>query len=610
MRNTKSAITSLSLMVASMLLLAAFQVFWLRKEYNEQKSLLQKETDILFKNTIQALEDSVIQKKITFPMRKAFALDSQAGKPNKAAIDRKVTFRYTHESSPPTPIVYLDKKARDEKNERAEVFNLFYIQTAARMARSLGLDTTLSKSKLHEVLRKTRPEDIRAIKMNSVGNLDITKLTVADTTPQGKSEIIIVKSHQPPDTLQRMLGRMAKVVMYNRPNRDSVLSFTPLAKGTNNLKISVIERNEKAPLRPKNKAAIKPIENQFIIRLDHDSLKIQDIKRAYVRQIQKSKIDLPFQVVRLSTKALVEKQESTLPKNTNEQVLATSAVPTTIPFGSTYTAVFSDYEGFLLKKILPQSLFSFFLLAITGLAFGAIYQNLRQQRRLTELKNDFISNVTHELKTPIATVSVAIEALQNFGVSQNPEQTKEYLEISKSELNRLTLLVDKVLKMTTFEQHGLTLSPETVDWAVLIQLVLNSMKLQFEKYGAKVDFNQIGHSFQLSADKIHLTNVVYNLLDNALKYTEAQPRISLLLKETDADIRLSVRDNGIGIPVEFQGKIFDKFFRVPTGDTHDVKGYGLGLSYVSSVVKQHHGRIEVESEVGKGSSFTIIIPKP
>ncbi len=610
MRNTKSAITSLSLMVASMFLLAAFQVFWLRKEYNEQKSLLQKEADILFKNTIQALEDSVIQKKITFPMRKAFASDSPAGKTNKVAIDRKFTFRYTHESSPPTPIVYSDKKAPDGKNERAEAFNLFYIQTAARMAQSLGVDTTLSKSKLQDVLRKTRPEDIRAIKMNSVGNLDITKLTVADTTPQGKSEIIIVKSHQPSDTLQRMLGRMAKVVMYNRPNRDSVLSFTPLSEGNNNLRISVIERSEKAPLRRKNKANNKPVENQFIIRLGHDSLKIQDIKRAYVRQIQKSKIGLPFQVVRQSTKPLVEKQEIALSKNTNEQVLATSAVQTTIAFGSTYTAVFSGYEGFLLKKILPQSLFSFFLLTITGLAFGVIYQNLRRQRRLTELKNDFISNVTHELKTPIATVSVAIEALQNFGVSQNPEQTKEYLEISKSELNRLTLLVDKVLKMATFEQQGLTLSLQTVDWAETVQLVLNSMKLQFEKYAAKVDFDKKGHSFLLSADKIHLTNVVYNLLDNALKYTETRPQISLFLQETDAELRLSVKDNGIGIQSEFLSRIFDKFFRVPTGDTHDVKGYGLGLSYVSSVVKQHQGRIEVESEVGKGSIFTIIIPKP
>lgn len=598
-------------MVAGMLLLAAFQVFWLRKEYNEQKSLLQKEADILFKNTIQALEDSVIQKKISLPMRKAFALDSQATASKVTSGNRNVTFRYTHNITPPEPppgAINPEKSAK--RTARSEALDLFFIQTAARMSQLSGVDTTLSKGKLHDVLRKTNPEDIRAIKVNSIGNLDITKLTVADTTPQGKSEIIIVKSHQPSDTLQRMLGRMAKVVMFNRPNRDSILSFTPLSgENNNNIRISVIERTEKRDVLTQKKPKAKAVENQFIIRLGNDSLKIQDIRRAYVRQIRKSKIDLPFQVVRQQVKPSSEKQEAKPPAESNQSTLSTSAIATTIPFGSTYSAVFSDYHGFLLKKILPQSLFSFFLLTIMGLAFGTIYHNLRQQHRLTELKNDFISNVTHELKTPIATVSVAIEALQNFGVSQNPEQTKEYLEISKSELNRLTLLVDKVLKMATFEQQGLTLSPEIFDWSETIRLVLNSMRLQFEKYGATVHFEKTGKTFMLSADKIHLTNVVYNLLDNALKYSEAQPQISLLLKETETDIRLSVRDNGIGIPSEFQGKIFDKFFRVPTGNTHDVKGYGLGLSYVSSVIKQHQGRIEVESEVGKGSIFTIIIPK-
>lgn len=596
-------------MVVSMLLLAAFQVFWLRKEYNEQKSLLQKEADILFKNTIQALEDSVIQKKITRPMWKAFALDSQATASKVNSGNRNVTFRYTHNitpSEPPPRAINPEKSAK--RTARSEALDLFFIQTAARIAR---IDTTLPpQSKFHEVMRKINPDEIRSVNRNSIGNLDITKLTVADTSPQGKSEIIIVKSHQPSDTLQRMLGRMAKVVMFNRPNRDSILSFTPLSGENNKIRISVIERTEKRDVSTQKKPKIQAAENQFIIRLGNDSLKIQDIQRAYVRQIQKSKIDLPFQVIRQAVKPVPEKQEVKSPIESSQSTLSTSAIATTIPFGSTYSAVFSDYHGFLLKKILPQSLFSFFLLTIIGLAFGTIYQNLRRQHRLTELKNDFISNVTHELKTPIATVSVAIEALQNFGVSQNPEQTKEYLEISKSELNRLTLLVDKVLKMATFEQQGLTLSPETVDWAEIVQLVLNSMKLQFEKYGATVHFEKTGETFMLSADKIHLTNVVYNLLDNALKYTEAQPQISLRLKETEADIRLSVSDNGIGIPSEFQGKIFDKFFRVPTGNTHDVKGYGLGLSYVSSVIKQHHGRIEVQSEVEKGSIFTIIIPKP
>ncbi len=595
-------------MVASMLLLAAFQVFWLRKEYNEQKSILQKETDILFKNTIQALEDSVIQKKISLPMRKAFLPDSQVLVQKSKVSKPKFTFHYTQNNTPPEPQIIRTMQEKAKNVASSEAFNMFYIQTAARMARSSGADTMplVSGDKLQDVLRKINPDNIRSININAIGNLDITKLMLSDTTPQGKSEIIIVKSHHPSDTMQKMIGRVAKVMMYNRPNRDSILSLMPMSDRPNNLRISVIERAEKQIFSAKAARKYNPSENHFVIRLDEDSLKIKDIKQNYGLQIRNSKINLPFHVTRRATKTL---SDSSAINETSDRTLSTSAVSSTMPFGSTYTAVFSGYEGFLLKKIVPQSLFSFFLLAITGLAFGAISRNLRQQRRLTELKNDFISNVTHELKTPIATVSVAIEALQNFGAAQNPQQTKEYLEISKSELNRLTLLVDKVLKMATFEQQGLSLSLETIDLAEVIQLVLNSMKLQFEKYGAKVEFEKVGASFLIPADKIHLTNVIYNLLDNALKYSESNPYISLFLKETENEIALSVSDTGIGIPKEYLDKIFDKFFRVPTGDTHDVKGYGLGLNYVSSVIKQHRGRIKVESELDKGSVFTIIIPK-
>jgi signal transduction histidine kinase len=280
-----------------------------------------------------------------------------------------------------------------------------------------------------------------------------------------------------------------------------------------------------------------------------------------------------------------------------------------MPIGSTYAAIFPNYQGYLVKKIIPQSLFSIFLFAITGLAFGVIYRNLQQQRRLTELKNDFISNVTHELKTPIATVSVAIEALQNFGVAQNPKLTEEYLEISKNELNRLTLLVDKVLKMTTFEQQGLNLILESVNVADLVPQVLSSLKLQFEKYRAEVSFNLTGQGFIISADKIHLTNVIFNLLDNALKYSENKPEIRIELQESESEIQLSIGDKGIGIPPEYQDKIFEKFFRVPMGNRHNVKGYGLGLNYVASVIKQHSGKIEVQSKMNEGSIFTLTLPK-
>lgn len=592
------------LMVASLLLLAAFQAFWLRKEYNEQKSILQKETDILFKNTIQALEDSVIAKKISLPMRKTLPPDSQISLQKKKVINPKFAFHYTQNST------YSELKVADSRNADAqkispsEAFNLFYAKTAARLSQVSGIDTTLTyKGKFLEVLRKTEPDDIQRVKFNSIGNLDITEMTVLDTTPQGKSEILIVKSHSPSDTLQRLFGKVARVVMLKKNNNDSLPSLAIHPKNFENLKVSLsIRPPQKNKSLSKNTDEFKHSENHFTFRLDQDSLKINDIQRVYTQQIQQSKISLPFRVIR--------QKITQSPKDDASKTLATSIVASTMPVGSTYAAVFSNYQGYLLKKIIPQGLFSFFLLAITSLAFGAIYRNLQQQQRLTELKNDFISNVTHELKTPIATVSVAIEALQSFGVVQSPELTKEYLEISKNELNRLTLLVDKVLKMTTFEHQGLNLNLESVNVAELVDQVLNSLKLQFETYKVVASFDRTGQNFVISADKIHLTNVVYNLLDNAIKYSENQPEIKIELQENDSEIKLSVSDKGIGIPSEYQDKIFEKFFRVPTGDTHDVKGYGLGLSYVASVIKQHRGTIEVKSEEHKGSTFIITLPKP
>ena len=238
-----------------------------------------------------------------------------------------------------------------------------------------------------------------------------------------------------------------------------------------------------------------------------------------------------------------------------------------------------------------------------------IWQSLEKQRKLTELKNDFISNVTHELKTPITTVGVAIEALSSFNAMENPARSKEYLDISKHELNRLTILVDKVLKMSLFEKKEPELKIEQFDINLLINEVLGSMKLQFEKFAAKVNFQTKGNTFFLEGDRIHLTSVIYNLIDNALKYSPENPEIDLMLEEENNQIKFSVKDKGIGISSDYMGKIFDKFFRVPSGDLHDIKGHGLGLSYVAGVVNKHHGKITVDSKKNIGTQFTISLPK-
>ncbi len=275
-----------------------------------------------------------------------------------------------------------------------------------------------------------------------------------------------------------------------------------------------------------------------------------------------------------------------------------------------YVVSFSDYEGYLFKRIAPNLLFALFLLGITSISFNILFRSLRQQQKLTLLKNDFISNITHELKTPIATVSVALEALQNFQGINNPERTREYLSISQHELQRLSILVDRVLKMSMFENNALQMHIERFDLKRTMEKVLQSMSLQFERAHARVALHVGEGDFFMEGDSVHLTNVVYNLLDNALKYSPARPEIQISLRQTNGQVLLSVQDNGVGIPEEYRKKIFEQFFRVPQeGQQHNTKGYGLGLSYVAEVLRRHAGHIEVDSTPAQGSLFTVTLPK-
>ncbi|MEL6672351.1 MAG: HAMP domain-containing sensor histidine kinase [Bacteroidota bacterium] len=274
-----------------------------------------------------------------------------------------------------------------------------------------------------------------------------------------------------------------------------------------------------------------------------------------------------------------------------------------------YSLYFPSVGGYVLREIWPQVLFAFFLFGSIALAFWVTFRNMQAQRRLAEVKNDFISNVTHELKTPITTVGVAIEALSSFQVLHNPERTQEYLDISKQELNRLSLLVDRVLKMSLFESSEPDLKIENLDLQQLTERILNTMKLQFEKHSAKVSLHLKGETYWVQGDRTHLTSLIYNLIDNALKYSPVYPEIDLYLEEKKEGLQLSVQDKGMGIPPEYQKRIFDKFFRIPTGDRHNIKGHGLGLSYVASVVQQHQGQIRVESALDQGTTFIINLPK-
>lgn len=341
----------------------------------------------------------------------------------------------------------------------------------------------------------------------------------------------------------------------------------------------------------------------FLIGVDslQDKITVKEIIEQYQKTLKEENIDIPFTIT--SSPAPSREHLMAPPDPDNNTVTLGFKKPVN------YQLSFPNLSWYILKKLWQPILISILLIGVTTFSFLLMYRNILKQRRLTQLKNDFISNITHELKTPIATVSVAIEALRNFNALDDPKRTREYLDISANELQRLSLLVDKVLKLSMFEKKEIELKKEPFDLKELVTEVIGTMKLLFDKHHAKVSFTAVGDNFMIEADKLHITSVVYNLLDNALKYSKEEPVINVALSMPLSDIlELRVNDNGIGIPHEFRFKIFTKFFRVPTGDTHNIKGYGLGLSYVSEVIKRHMGFIMVESELGKGSTFIVKVP--
>jgi signal transduction histidine kinase len=270
-------------------------------------------------------------------------------------------------------------------------------------------------------------------------------------------------------------------------------------------------------------------------------------------------------------------------------------------------ATFESPLQFILQKMIWTLLSSLVLLALTTISFIYMLRTILKQKKLSEVKSDFINNMTHELKTPIATVSAAVEALQNFNALNDQRKTQTYLDISKNELQRLSDLVEKVLHIAAEEKEDIELFREETDLNEIIDNILSNHQLKANKLiQVRYDNNLGGKT--VFVDKIHLSNAISNLVDNAIKYSRDQVQLYIQTSLENGILKIKVKDNGIGIPKAYQHSIFDKFFRVPTGDLHNVKGFGLGLSYVQKIVTMHGGTIQVQSEQDKGSEFTIIIP--
>lgn len=228
-----------------------------------------------------------------------------------------------------------------------------------------------------------------------------------------------------------------------------------------------------------------------------------------------------------------------------------------------------------------------------------------KQRRLSEIQKDFINNMTHEFKTPLSTIAISTAVLKDPKIVHTPERLFNYATIIENENQRLKQQVERVLQMARLEKEDIGLKKEPTDVHELIQDAVKSNAISSK---AAISLNLQAQRSQLTADKLHLTNVFFNLLDNAIKYNSNPPEISVSTKNINGSIQIDVQDNGIGISPEDQRKIFLRFYRVPTGNLHDVKGFGLGLSYVKLIVEAQKGKISVTSKPGNGSCFSIVLP--
>lgn len=269
--------------------------------------------------------------------------------------------------------------------------------------------------------------------------------------------------------------------------------------------------------------------------------------------------------------------------------------------------IFPTKQNYILNSmnlLFPSIALVLLILVIFIVAIIIIFR----QKQLNNMKNDFVNNMTHEFKTPISTISLASQMLQDTGVGKTPESLKQISNVIRDETKRLSFQVEKVLQMAIFEREKSSLKFNEIQINPLIKDIINNFSLKVTSKGGKITSNLNATNDIALIDEVHFTNVIFNLMDNALKYCDKPLLLTIDTWNEKDNLLISIEDNGIGIRKEDLKRIFEKFYRVSTGNLHNVKGFGLGLAYVKKIVTDHNGTIKVESELNIGTKFIITIP--
>lgn len=307
-----------------------------------------------------------------------------------------------------------------------------------------------------------------------------------------------------------------------------------------------------------------------------------------------------------------KEKENILPEyiNTGEENTAyrVNIFPRERPVPGELRIFFPNKNAIILRSLGKTLVATLFFTGIILICFGYTLFIIFTQKKLSEMKTDFINNMTHEFKTPIATISLAADSLNNPVVLKNEEKILRFSRIIKQENIRMHKQVEKVLQMALLDKKDFNLKWSSVNMHDLILAAIENISLQVETREGSVKGFLNASEAVVKGDQTHLSNIINNLLDNANKYSHQKPHITVFTRNVDKGLEIIVKDEGIGLSREVRKFIFDKFYRVPTGNIHNVKGFGLGLSYVKTMVEAHKGKIDVRSELGKGSSFILYFP--
>ena len=357
---------------------------------------------------------------------------------------------------------------------------------------------------------------------------------------------------------------------------------------------------------------LKNISSQMIreiVALDAPPIAIEEVNEVLKKELENQTIDIDYDAAILEQDTIQQMSESADSLALTATNYQTNLFPQAVFERNTKLAVhFPNQSNYVYRSILWLLAASFFFSLFILITFCLSIYFMLRQKKISEMKSDFINNMTHEFKTPIATISVAADSIKNEKVIQKPEKINYFIDMIKKENKRMNRQVEDILTIARLDNKEFEFNWEPLNIHQVIEESIQSIILQVEKRGGTIETEFVALNPTVTTDRNHATNIIYNLLDNANKYSPDQPIIKIITRNNSKGVIIQVSDKGSGMSKSVQAKIFERFYRQTSGNIHNVKGFGLGLSYVKAVLEANQGSISVKSEPGKGSQFDLFLP--